>query len=170
MTTLDGDLAVAMVFYSSKDNHWTIEKTLGYKFKNKGYISKALITRSWWEDYRRKFDHQDVNVHYYPFNTLGDGVIDVIIMEEGIKLDLKTKGAMNNFKQQNVSKKALRELAIKINLSDFVMWNEGDIREGIMNRSNSKILSELFEAVIGAVFLDGGYEEARKVFFHIKNS
>ena len=58
-------------------------------------------------------------------------------------------------------------MADKIELSKYVMWGKTQIKQNLMGNPYSKIFSDLFEALIGAIFLDGGYKTTRKVLFKI---
>ena len=75
---------------------YRIESIIDYNFSNKGFLSKALITRSRWEDEPNKAFIKSFNLCFEPYNTLGDGIVNVIVMEEGIKHNYKNKGDLTD--------------------------------------------------------------------------
>ena len=143
----------------------TLEQNIGYIFNNRGYLAKALTTKSWVSDNPQ---YLMLNIDYRPLNTLGDGVIDTIFMEEGFKNGINTKGDLTDNKKRFANKETQCNVANSLNLSNLVMWGKGQIQQGLPFNSQFKIFSDLFEAVIGAVFIDGGYESAKQVLLKIR--
>lgn len=136
-----------------------IEKRIIYTFKKKELIRCALTHSSFvnelkinkWENYQR-------------LEFLGDAVLELVSSEflyEGNSV--MSEGKMSKARASMVCEPALAFCARKISLGEFILLGKGEESGG--GRERNSILSDVFEAIIGAIYLDGGIEEAKK-FIH----
>lgn len=137
-----------------------IEKRIFYEFKNKDLIKCALTHSSFvnelkinkWENYQR-------------LEFLGDAVLELVSSEflyEGNSV--MSEGKMSKVRASMVCEPALAFCARKFSLGELVLLGKGEETGG--GRERNSILSDVFEAIIGAIYLDGGIEEAKK-FIHM---
>lgn len=136
-----------------------VEKRIYYKFKNKELIKCALTHSSFvnelkinkWENYQR-------------LEFLGDAVLELVSSEflyEGNSG--MSEGKMSKVRASMVCEPALAFCAKKISLGEMILLGKGEEAGG--GRERNSILSDVFEAIIGAIYQDGGLDEARK-FIH----
>lgn len=136
-----------------------VEKRISYQFGNKELIRSALTHSSYvnelkinrWENYQR-------------LEFLGDAVLELVSSEflyEG--KTLMSEGTMSKVRASMVCEPALAFCARKISLGELILLGKGEEAGG--GRSRNSILSDVFEAIIGAMYLDGGMEEAKR-FIH----
>lgn len=136
-----------------------IEKNIFYNFKNKELIKCALTHSSFTNELRiNKWEN------YQRLEFLGDAVLELVssefLYEENAVM---SEGKMSKVRASMVCEPALAFCARKINLGEFILLGKGEEAGG--GRERNSILSDVFEAIIGAIYQDGGLEEARK-FIH----
>ncbi len=133
-----------------------LERKLGYSFKDKGLLKRALIHRSF------AFE-KETGENYEVLEFLGDAVIGLIVSEELIKrFPDKSEGELSQIRAFLVSEPSLSELAKTIDLGKFIYLGKGEKRSG--GREKSSLLCDVFEAVFGAIYLDAGFEKAKEIF------
>lgn len=92
---------------------------------------------------------------------LGDAVLDLVVTEFLYSaFPNRTEGQLSKMKSILVSKPVLADAATRISLGSLLLMNKGEEKTG--GRSRHSILADALEAVIGAIFLDAGFEEARR--------
>ena len=139
-----------------EDKLVALERKLGYSFKNRDLLRRALIHRSF------AFE-KETGENYEVLEFLGDAVIGLIVSEELIKrFPDKSEGELSQIRAFLVSEPSLSKLARTINLGDFLYLGKGEKRTG--GKEKDSILCDVFESVFGALYLDAGFEKARKVF------
>ncbi len=127
---------------------------LDYDFQNPGLLETAFTHPSHRHEKGGKVDNQRLEF-------LGDAVIGCIASEILYKtFPDADEGEISMKKSAIVSKGSLAGYAGKLSLSGGLLLGKGEEKEGRERESN---LADVFEAVIGAVFLDGGYEAARRI-------
>jgi len=132
-----------------------LEKIIGYTFKNKELLKKALTHPSFSADY--KTDNYEV------LEFLGDSVVGLIVSEKLIeKYPNKREGELSKYRALIVSEQGLARLARKINLGDFLILGKTEIIRGGKKRESN--LCDAFEALFGAIYLDSNLETTRKIF------
>jgi len=125
-----------------------LENTIGYTFKEKGLLKEAITHTSCFNERKDKRRSDNEKLEY-----LGDAVLNCII---SILLYKRFKGRdegfLSNARSSHVRKETLTEIALKIGLDKHMNYGNGEdpVPE------ESKVLSNMFEALIGAVYLDGG--------------
>ena len=136
-------------------NNRQFEKIIGYNFKNEEYLERALTHSSYNRDKNTK--HMDNERPEF----LGDAFLDAIVSVELFhRMENVTEGRLTKTRALIVCENALAEAARKIDLGSFINMGHGEDSAG--GRSKDSILADGMEAVIGALFLDGGYDTAKE--------
>ncbi|WP_163327571.1 ribonuclease III [Desulfurobacterium thermolithotrophum] len=133
-----------------------LERKINYFFKDKELLKKALTHKSF------SFE-KDSEENYEVLEFLGDAVIGLIVSEELIKrFPTKTEGELSQIRAFLVSEPSLSELAKTVDLGSYIYLGKGEHLSG--GREKSSILCDVFESLFGAIYLDGGFENAKEVF------
>ena len=135
-----------------------LEERIGYHFKNKELLAVALTHSSYAKE--RKAQHIEYNER---LEFLGDAVLSIIVSDYIFKHcpDLP-EGELTKLRASLVCEKSLFEFAKQINLGDYIVLSKGERKNGGAERPS--IVSDAFEALIAAVYLDGGMKPASKQF------
>ena len=133
-----------------------LEDKIGYRFTDRGLLQTALTHSSY---AREKGAGGEYNER---MEFLGDAMLDAIAGEELYReFPEKEEGFLSRTRASLVCEKFLFEVACRIGLGEYLMLGAGEEKTG--GRTRPSILADAVEALIGAVFLDGGYEEAKRV-------
>ncbi len=130
-----------------------IEAALGYRFADAALLRQALVHRS--------FAHEaDEPLHNEPLEFLGDAVLGFLVAERIVRRrpDLD-EGAMTRLRSSLVNTLSLADEARRIGLGDALLLGKGEEKGG--GRAKPTLLADGFEAVVGAMFLDGGIRPVR---------
>jgi ribonuclease-3 len=134
--------------------HDHLQEQLGYRFADARLLQQALTHRS----------HSTPNNERLEF--LGDGVLNCIVAAELYARHSSLKeGELSRLRASLVREQRLHELAAGLALGDQLRLGEGELKSGGFRRPS--ILADALEALIGAVFLDGGFEAARNVVLRL---
>lgn len=131
-----------------------LQDGLGYRFRDPRLLQQALTHRS----------------HSTPHNErlefLGDGVLNCIIAAElYTRFASLREGELSRLRASLVREQRLHEVAAGLSLGDCLRLGEGELKSGGFRRPS--ILADALEAVIGAVFLDGGFDAARALVLRL---
>jgi ribonuclease-3 len=130
-----------------------LEAALGHRFKDQSLLATALTHMSA-EDSRL--------ASYQRLEFLGDRVLGLSVAELLFRqFPQSEEGNLSRRLADLVRKETCAEVALDWNLGQFMRLGEGEILGGA--RKNKAILADACEAIIGAVFIDGGYEAARSL-------
>lgn len=145
--------------YDLLKNSSAIENILGYHFRDKKYLSLAFIHRSFYNEHRDL-----VHEHNERLEFLGDSVLGLIISDYlYTHLPLQAEGELSQLRAHLVEAGTCARFLQGLGLAEYVLLGKGEkLNEG---RGRETILADLFEALIGAIYLDGGLEEVRRVFW-----
>jgi ribonuclease-3 len=128
---------------------------ISYRFRNPSLLKQALTHRS----YLHKEDHTIESNERLEF--LGDSVLGLIVTEALYKrLPRESEGGLTRMKSHIVSRVRLAEEARRLGLGEHLILGPGEDQSG--GRRRHSILSDGYEAVLGAIFLDGGLDAARR--------
>lgn len=129
------------------------EEVINYKFKDKGLLRTALTHSS--------YAHENKSVQYNEkVEFLGDAVLELISSEYIFKTYSKlTEGEMTKARAYAVCEESLAEVANRYGFSDFLLVGKCETK--VEGRFRNSILADSVEAVIGAIYLDSGFESAR---------
>ena len=137
-----------------------LENKINYKFKNPEYLYMAL-THSSFANENRVLDLQSNE----RIEFLGDSVLNIAISDKLFKDFDLPEGEMTKKRSAIVCEASLEKYARKISLGNYLFMGKGEEITG--GRMRSSILADAFEALIGAVYLDGGMESASELIFNI---
>ena len=128
---------------------------IGYQFSDIKLLKQALTHSSYANEHRMsKFENNE------RLEFLGDAVLEIITSEFLFrKYDRMLEGELTKFRASIVCEPTLANFSKEISLGDYLMLGKGEDNSG--GRLRSSVLSDAVEALIGAIYLDGGLEEAR---------
>lgn len=130
-----------------------IEHILGYSFKNKAVLKEALTHKSF------AGEHRGVK-HNERLEFLGDSILGAIVADYIYnECPHDEEGVLSKIKSNLVSRRNLYLWGKDLNLGRFIALGRGELSTG--GRARDSIISNAVEAVIGALYEDGGYEAAR---------
>ncbi len=133
-----------------------LEDRLGYEFTDKQLLLTALIHSSF------AFEHLDCQKHNETQEFLGDAVLDLILAHLLFKVfPTMREGNLTRIRASLVSEAGLSEMARKLDLGKYMLLGKGEEATG--GRNKSSILSCGYEALMGGIFLDGGFPAAESV-------
>lgn len=140
-----------------------LEKRLGYCFKNPRLLEIAMTHSSYVNE------SEQTEVHNERLEFLGDSVVGLFFSNELFNRYLSCReGELTHMRAGLVSGTALAERALEIGLDGYLRLGKGEEFQG--GRKRRTLLANAFEALIGAVFLDGGFEAAKKVLEEISEN
>jgi ribonuclease-3 len=147
-------LSLRSKFIRSADVH-PLEERIGYKFRNPLLLAEALTHPSLGhETQQRHFDNQRLEF-------LGDAILQLVITEYLFgHFGDQPEGQLTKLRSRLVSRDALKTHAAALDLGQFLLMGRGEEASG--GRSRVSTLADGFEALIGAIYLDGGLEKTRK--------
>jgi ribonuclease-3 len=130
-----------------------LERRLGHRFGNSALLEQALTHSSRGPENNERLEF------------LGDGVLGCAVAEElYARFPLLPEGKLTHLRASLVREEALAEVAGELGLAGFLRLGDGEMASGPGPRSS--ILADALEALIGAIFLDGGYDAARGAVLH----
>ena len=131
------------------------EKKINYTFKDKNLLFVALSHSSFANE-KRKLRHSNERLEF-----LGDSVLSIVVSQYLFEhFTHLPEGELTKIRASLVCEKSLYEFAKEIDLGEYLFLGKGEENTG--GRESTSILADAFEAVIAAVFLDGGLEAAKK--------
>lgn len=137
-------------------NNGEFEKVIDYTFKDKTLLDKALTHSSFCREHA--VDARDNNER---LEFLGDAFFDAIISVELYKrLEKVDEGKLTKTRALIVCEKSLATVAQKLRIGEYLNMGKGEEHSG--GRHRESIMADAVEAVIGAIYLDGGYDEAAR--------
>lgn len=133
-----------------------ITKQIGYDFKNEALLQEALTHRSYLNE------HPEWKVpHNERLEFLGDAVIELVVTEELFnRYPDKEEGWMTSVRAALVNYQTLAEVARNLGVDGAVLLSRGEAKD--TGRAREVILANAFEAIVGAVYQDGGYIPTKK--------
>ena len=125
-----------------------LEKVLGHEFKDKELLSLALT-------------HRSRNARNYErLEFLGDSILGFVVAEQLFqRFSDETEGKLSRMRASLVRKETLARLSRDLGVGDFLRLGEGELKSGGFQRES--ILADVFESLIGALYLDAGLPVAR---------
>ncbi len=135
----------------------SLQAILTYRFRNADLLVQALTHKSYTHEnlQNEPFDNER-------FEFLGDAVLNLamshLVMERFFDL---SEGELTRIRALVVNEKALARVSKRLGLGRFILLGKGEEQTG--GREKTSILANCYEAVLGAVYLDGGYEDASRI-------
>ena len=132
-----------------------LEERIGYKFRNPLLLAEALTHPSLGhETQQHHFDNQRLEF-------LGDAILQVVITEHLFRhFGAEPEGQLTKLRSRLVSRETLKGHDAALDLGRFLLMGRGEEASG--GRARTSTLADAFEALIGAIYLDGDLEDARK--------
>jgi len=136
-----------------------LETIIGYTFEDSSYLLTALTHPSYRSEQKVKVsDNQRLEF-------LGDAVIELIVSEKLFgEFPTSSEGEMSKMRSSVTNRQPLSEMAKVLELHKYLFIGKGEKRVNGSERDST--LCDVFEAVIAAVYLDGGFENAKKTFWY----
>lgn len=138
-----------------KNKFAVLEETLSFSFQNKDLLLQALTHRSYLnENPSSRVGHNE------RLEFLGDAVLELVVTEDlYAKFPDKPEGDLTSFRAALVNAKMLSDVAVAIQINDSLLLSRGEAKD--IGRARQYILANAFEALVGAMYLDQGYEPVR---------
>jgi len=132
-----------------------LENSIGYTFHDKALLEKAFVHSS-----------ADTGESYERLEFLGDAVLELTVSEHlFFEKPEFTEGEMTKCRAALVNEAALVKLARELNLSEYLTLGRGERNSGGADKPS--ILADVVEALIGAVYVDGGFDAAKGVVLRL---
>jgi ribonuclease-3 len=137
-----------------------LEEILGYRFHDSALLAQAMTHRSWaHEQVSPRAQHDARHLHNEALEFLGDSILGLIVANYLFKASPgASEGELSRMKHRLVSEPTLAKASTELRLGEFVRFGRGEEKSG--GRRKHALLADVFEAVTGAIFLDGGLEAA----------
>jgi ribonuclease-3 len=141
------------------------EEVAGITFKNKELLKRAFTHRSYLNENRGAESSHNERLEF-----LGDAVLELMVTEYLFeKYPDSTEGDLTAYRAALVNAIILSEVAQKINVNDYLLLSKGEAKD--TGKARQYILANTIEAIIGAIYLDQGYDSAKyfisKNLFHL---
>jgi dsRNA-specific ribonuclease len=144
-----------------KKNILSVEERLGYIFENKDHLVLSLIHRSFVNEYKASLLSHNERLEF-----LGDSVLGLVLADYLYhRLPSYPEGLLSQLRSRLVDANSCAHYLQKLDLAPFILLGRGEkITEG---RAKASIQADVFEAIIGAIYLDGGLSSVKSFFFAI---
>lgn len=127
-----------------------LEARLGHPFSRRELLVQALTHRSYSARHNERLEF------------LGDGVLNCVVgYMLYARFPLLPEGRLSRLRANLVNQQSLHEIALDLDLGAYLYLGEGEVRSG--GRERPSILADALESIIGAAFLDGGFEAASRL-------
>lgn len=138
-----------------EENFKRLEGKIGVSFRELDLLKQAFIHRSYLNE------HREINLpHNERLEFLGDAVLELIVTDFLYKKYPKaTEGDLTAYRSALVNTNSLSDVATELLMNDYLLLSKGESRD--TGRARQFILANTFEALVGAMYLDQGYEVAR---------
>lgn len=132
-----------------------IEDLLKYQFKNKQLIATAFVHRSYVNESKTALQHNE------RLEFLGDSILGLVVSDFLFRaLPDTPEGELSALRSRLVDASSCNKYLLELGVESFLLLGKGErYNEG---RGRETILADLFEAIVGAVYIDGGFEAAQK--------
>ena len=140
-----------------------VEEKLGYAFENKDYLIQAFIHRSFINEYR-----ESPLQHNERLEFLGDSVLGLIVADYLYhRLPGYPEGQLSQLRSKLVDANSCSQYLQKLSISAHILLGRGETVTA--GKAKQSILADVFEALLGAIYLDGGLSTAKSfLVFHFE--
>jgi len=145
----------------SEQNITELENQLGYLFKKKELLIEALTHRSFYHENPDKAKGYNERLEFLGDSVLGFVIVEYLFLFKG-KL---TESVMAKTKSYLVKESILSEIASSISLGKYLRLGKGEETNG--GRTKRSLLADAVEAILGAVYIDGGYKKTRELILRL---
>lgn len=134
----------------------TFEKNIGIEFKDKSLLKQAFVHRSYINE-----NKNSGLAHNERLEFLGDAVLELVITDFLFhEYPTEAEGVLTSYRSALVNATTCSDIATKLQFNDYLLLSKGESKD--TGRARQYILANALEAVIGAIYLDGGYDTAKK--------
>jgi ribonuclease-3 len=131
-----------------------LETAIGYSFADKNLLRQALTHRSYLnENPAWELDHNE------RLEFLGDAVLELVVTDHLYRSYPNPEGEMTNWRAALVNANMLAKISTEFELNEYLLLSRGEAKD--MGRARQYILANAMESLIGAIYLDKGYDGAR---------
>lgn len=133
----------------------SLAKKIGVNFKDISFLQQAVTHRSYLNENRGyKLDHNE------RLEFLGDAVLELAVTEYLYEKFSNPEGELTSWRAALVNGEMLASIAKELGVEEFLLMSKGEAKD--TGRARQYLLANSMEAIIGAVYLDQGYEESKK--------
>lgn len=133
-----------------------LEEKIGVKFKNKDLLRTALVHRSYINEHKNFPLDQNERLEF-----LGDAVLELVVTTHLFDNYKDDEGVLTNWRSSLVNGDRLSEQTERLGVYDFMYLSRGESKD-TNKKARSYILANAFESIVGAIYLDSGYDAAKK--------
>ena len=133
-----------------------LESKIDIKFKNTDYLRNALVHRSYLNEHKNFTFDQNERLEF-----LGDAVLELVVTDYLYRNYSEAEGILTNWRSSLVNGERLASVSETLGVYDFMYLSKGESQDG-NKKARQYILANVFEAIVGAIYLDQGYEPAAK--------
>ncbi len=132
-----------------------LEKRIGYKYKNIGYLENALTHSSYANESKQKVNSNE------RLEFLGDAILSLVVSDYLYRNSPELpEGELSKLRAALVCEKSLCRFSTSLGVGDYIRLSRGE--RNLKGQERPSILADAFEAIIASVYLDGGMENARR--------
>jgi ribonuclease III len=135
----------------------TFEREIGVSFKDKKLLKQAFTHRSYINEHKNSGLEHNERLEF-----LGDAVLELIVTEYLFhNYPNQNEGEMTSFRSALVNSNTLSKVASDLAMNDYILLSRGEAKDN-NGRARAYILADAFEALVGAIFIDQGYNVVRE--------
>ncbi len=132
-----------------------LEKVIGIEFRDRAHLLTAITHRSYLNEHR-----EATQEHNERYEFLGDAVLELVVTDFLFKkYPLKPEGELTAIRAALVNTVSLSNVSSALEINDFLLLSKGEERD--TGRARQYILANTFESIVGALYLDQGYDAAK---------
>ncbi|MCB1181569.1 MAG: ribonuclease III [Chlamydiia bacterium] len=142
------------------NSYTEVEHRIDYTFKNKDLLATAFVHCSYVNEHSDEVDEHNERLEF-----LGDSVLGMIIAEYlYLTFPSTPEGVLSDLRARLVEASTCAYFVQRLKVVEFLLLGKGEQRND--GRGRESILADLFEAILGAIFLDGGIDATKRFFFN----
>ena len=136
-------------------------ETIGYEFKDRDLLTTALTHSSYASEHRLGYERNNERLEF-----IGDAYVDAVVGARLFEIMGKAhEGLLSRNRADVVCEESLAEAARNMGLGEHILLGKGENSSG--GRNKDSILADAFEALMGAIILDGGYDAGKRVILEM---
>lgn len=136
-------------------------KLIGYRFKNEKLVKTALTHSSYASEHKLGYERNNERLEF-----IGDAYVDAVVGARLFEImGSAHEGILSRCRADVVCEDSLAGTASEMGLGEFLLLGKGEEASG--GRNKASILADAFEALVGAIILDGGYEAGREIILKL---
>ena len=150
-------LGLLAIKFNRAQELWDLEDKISYQFHDWALLNQALTHKSYANEM-----HKNTANNYERLEFLGDSVLDLVISHLLMnKYPESNEGGLSKERSSLVNTRRLAQLSRQFGLGKYLLLGKGE--EQSLGRSKHSILACVYEAIVGAIYLDGGFKKVSKV-------